>query len=177
MVIFLLLLFSNIFSFSLQTIQAVFFCDDYLGEIYVVEGDKLTKIANGWNGNWLTPYPFDNLNATPGDLIKFRCSNAEGGWAFGTGCFVLNGNCKCYNFDTHVPFNYSQKLTREHYFGSIHCYSSEIYILAEEEKKIDYYYQHYIPLDISSLTCNINNNIITAQYGINKDLKLCNCKF
>ena len=112
-IIFLFLLF-NIFSFSSQTIEAAFFCGGVLWEIYVVEGTRESVIAKSSDlpsGGYLAPYYFHKLNAVPGDLIKFQCYNfnpspglfGELTRSFGAGCFLLNDNCYCYDFDSDLP--------------------------------------------------------------------------
>ena len=40
-----LFLFINIFSISYQTVQAAFFCDDDIQDIYVIKGNDKKKIA------------------------------------------------------------------------------------------------------------------------------------
>ena len=113
-IIFLFLIF-NIFSFSSQTIKAAFFCDDSLKEIYVVEGNAQRKIAQGSNGikenrTVYVPYYFKELNAVPGDLIRFKCFNIMT-ITFGAGCFVLDNNCYCYDFNPNLPKgNYAKTL-------------------------------------------------------------------
>ena len=68
MVIFLLLL-ANIFSLSYQTVDACFFCDDNIQDIYVVNGATKTKIADKKSGNCETPYLYKNLAASPGVVV------------------------------------------------------------------------------------------------------------
>ena len=52
------LLFFKLFPFSSQQIQAVFFCDDKLKEVYKVENNNSIKIAEGSGGDNLTPHNF-----------------------------------------------------------------------------------------------------------------------
>ena len=100
MVIFLII-FLSIFSLSFQTVQAVFYCDDYLKEVYIKDEttQELTHIATGNpNGKWNKPNYFYDLEAAPGDLIQITCCNTEVG-VYGGGCFLINNICLCSNFD------------------------------------------------------------------------------
>ena len=99
-------LFFVIFSFSFQTIPTAFFCDDYLKEIYVVEGNIPRQVADGSivGGNWETPYYFYNLNVIEGDLIRFRCRNKKKP-SLGGGCFFLYDKCHCYEFDNAIGWD------------------------------------------------------------------------
>ena len=154
----------NIFSYSFQKIQAVFFCDDVLKDIYVVEGNIQRKIEEVYEGNFETPYVFNELNAAPGDLIKFNCMNREG-FTFGAGCFVLNNLCYCYDFNNTIPKNSNYYLTREYNFGNIHC-SIDVHYLLEERQIKDYIYEHYIPLDVSKLSCKNSDNVLIYINGL-----------
>ena len=77
MVIFLFLVF-NIFSLSFQDIEAVFFCDDVIKAVYVVDGTNQIPISGERELNEEFIYNYTHLDAVPGDLIKFTCYN-EGG--------------------------------------------------------------------------------------------------
>ncbi|WP_337238204.1 hypothetical protein, partial [Salmonella enterica] len=79
-------------SFYFQAIQAVFFCDDYLKSVYILNESPPKFLAGEWHGNSETSYHFNDLDAVPGDLIRIECYNTEG-WSFGAGCFVLNDQC------------------------------------------------------------------------------------
>ena len=85
---------------SFQKIKAVFFCDDFLREIYKVDQSTqvITKIGNGNGGDWQTPHYFPELEADQGDTIRINCYNINGE-TFGGGCFLINDDCKCYSFD------------------------------------------------------------------------------
>ena len=94
-----LFLFINIFSISYQTVQAAFFCDDDIQDIYVVNGNSKTKIANKKAGSHQTPYYYNNLDATPGDLLYFGCYNSGGSITYAAGCFYIFDDCHCYMFN------------------------------------------------------------------------------
>ena len=64
---FFLFLVFKIFSISFQGIPTAFFCDDLLKGVYVVNGNNLKKIDNGWDVSWEDPYVYDNLDIAPGD--------------------------------------------------------------------------------------------------------------
>ena len=167
-----LILFFYLFSFSFQTIQAVFFCDDIIKAIYVLEESNEIKIEDEQDLNEEFIYGFNNLNAVPGDLIKLTC-NSLGGWSFGAGCFVLNNDCHCYEFEIDKPRNYIDFVSKSYTFGNIICSMPNIYPLEEIDNIIDYDYKHYIPLDASRISCiNNNNDVLTVQYGENHNLKL-----
>ena len=167
-----LFLILNIFSLSLQGIPTGFFCDDYLRGVYVVENGVSRKIENGWDGHWDIPYRYDNLNIVPGDLIRFTCYNDGGDVTNGGGCFYLYSKCHCYNFDINKPRR-SEGNIRSVNFGSIEC-SFNLYNLQEIDQRINYDYQHYVPLDVSKVSCINSNNVIFALNGVDKTLKLSN---
>ena len=171
-IIFLFLIF-NIFSFSFQTIQAVFFCDAQLKEIYVIEGNTQRSIEVGYGGNFETPHVFDNLNATPGDLIRFSCMNIEG-FTFGAGCFVLNNICHCYNFDTNIP-RINNGIIRSYNFGDDISFNLNVLYSQVQDTigNYNYYYEHYIPLDVNKISCqNNNNNPLILLNGLEHNIKL-----
>ena len=95
--IFLLLLI-NIISLSLQEVQAIFFCDNNLNGISLIENGIEKNISGPVNSDGEFIYPCLNLSAVPGDLIKLNCFN-EGGHAGCSGCFLMYGVCYCYNFN------------------------------------------------------------------------------
>ena len=170
-IIFLFLVF-NIFSFSSQTIKAAFFCDDELKEIYVKEGDNENLIVGQSNiptGGVGVPYYFDKLNATPGDLIKFKCYNR---WSstYGAGCFLLNDNCHCYDFNTNLRQNNSATSHLSVTLGGKSC-SIDIPDSLGHKANTHYFYEHYIPLDASKISCKNNINLICLN-GLNCYLNL-----
>ena len=54
MKLFYFLIFYISLPFSLQTIQAALYCEDYLEEIYLVDPSTqgITQIGYGWEGSW-----------------------------------------------------------------------------------------------------------------------------
>ena len=166
------IIFFNIF-FSFQSIPAAFFCDNYLREVEVL--DKSTQsykqVAYGWNQNWDTAYIF-NIDANPGDLIRFRCLNV-GGPTLGAGCFLVDNNCYCYNFDNDVK-RYSssvQPFTGIADLAGKRC-SLTVKFLDVNTDGVYYYYTHLIPIDANLLSCK--NNDITIPYGVEYPLDLSN---
>ena len=142
--------------------QAGFFCDNYLREVYLVDESTQSQkvIATGWEGYYTDPYYFNNLDAAPGDLIRFKCYNKDG-WTYGAGCFFINNICRCYMFDNAIK-EYTNKLEPHSgtmTFGSTQC-NLKVYFLNEFDVQKDYYYQHYIPLDVGGITCK-NDYVLT----------------
>ena len=166
-------IFLNIFLISFQTIQVGFFCDNFLREVYLIDESTKTQkvIATGWEGFWKSPYYFEKLEAAPGDLIKFKCYNYDG-WSFGAGCFYINNICRCYMFENDIKeyssaiSPYSGTVT----FGSKQC-NINVYYLSEFNVAKDYYYQHYIPLDVDGITCK-NDYVLTIPLDEQYSLKL-----
>ena len=158
-----LILFLNIFSLSFQTVQAVFYCDDYLKEVYIKDEitQELTHIATGIpDGSWTTPNYFYDLEAAPGDLIQITCCNMNRG-VYGGGCFLINNNCLCYNFDCDIIHN-GQKFDRQAILDGKQC-NLKVVNYAGELK--DYIYRHKIPLDANGITCQ--NNLLFVLNGQN----------
>ena len=146
-----IILILNLLLFSYQSIQAGFFCDNYLREVYLIDENSHTQkvIANGWEGFFTNPYIFENLQADPGDLIKFKCYNVDG-WTNGAGCFIVNEICRCYNFDNDIK-EYTDKigpLSGTITFNNNRQCNIDAYRLKEFDVAKDYYYQHRIPLDV-----------------------------
>ena len=169
MVIFLFLIF-NIFSISFQDIEAVFFCDDVIKAVYVVDGTNEIQISGEGKANGRFTFNYTHLDAVPGDLIKFTCYS-YGGASRGAGCFVLNDQCYCDNFEINKNHKYNPIISRSFNFGHITCSMSNI-LLLEEELEGNQDYQHYIPLDASKISCINNNNVLSIPYNENKKLKL-----
>ena len=150
----LLLLFLNIFSISNQSIQAAFFCDDELQDIYVVQGNDKKKIADKKSGSAGAPIYYGDLDATPGDLIYFGCYNSIY-VSFGAGCFYMYDTCFCSLFDNKdgIKYDYTKNvITRVADFGKKQC-SFNSYSLVEKGVIKNYYYQNYVPLDATRLEC------------------------
>ena len=116
MILIFIILSFNSFFLSTETIKAGFFCDNFLREVYLIDESHSQKvIAKGWEGFWKAPYIFENLEAAPGDLIKFKCYNFDG-WTFGAGCFLINNNCRCYMFENDIK-EFSDKIAP--YYGTV----------------------------------------------------------
>ena len=88
-----------------------------------------------------------------GSLIKFKCYNVDGA-TFGAGCFSINNKCRCYMFNTNdVTINYNGG--HNHFkvnFNDLQC-EFDVYWLNNAVDKKDYYYYHYIPLDVDEIKC------------------------
>ena len=169
MVIFLFLVF-NIFYLFLQDIEAVFFCDDIIKAVYVVDGTNQIPISGERELNEKFIYNYTHLDAVPGDLIKFTCLNGKVP-TFGAGCFVLDNQCYCDNFEIDKDHNNNKNFERSFNFGHITCTMSGI-IKLQEEINGYYDYQHYIPLDATKISCQNNDNISIFLNGLNYNLKL-----
>ena len=101
-------LFFNILSFSFQTIPALFYCDDILRQVYLIDETTQEKQLIGTGnerGSWDEPNYFNYLKAAPGDLIRIICYTPNSG-LYGGGCFLLNNICRCYNFYNPLPHNH-----------------------------------------------------------------------
>ena len=184
----IILIFFNAFSLTFQTVQTAIFCDNFLREIYLIDEDTHTEkvIATGWDGNWEDPYVFNSLDVDPGALIKFKCYTTEG-WSFGAGCFIINNKCRCYMFDNDIK-EYTKELGPYEgtviFDNNIEC-KHKVYFLNEFNIKKDYYYKHYIPLDVDGIKCmndtvkNVPNNTeVTMKLSdyIQSSFKLTNLK-
>ena len=153
-------LFFVIFSFSFQTIPTSIFCDDSLKEIYVVEGSTHRQVEHGSNGggSWNRPYYF-NLDVVEGDLIRFKCYNNLRG-AYGGGCFFLNNKCYCYEFDNDIGWNNDYATKSANLCGTT-CIVNIHYLNRELSREhFDYYYEHYIPLDATKISCKNDNKVL-----------------
>ena len=135
-------------------------------EVYKVENNNSIKIAEGSDGDHRTPYNFSSLNATQSNLIRITCLN-NGGLSFGVGCFVLNNTCHCYNFEIDASINPNYTYNRSYNFGNILCSMIDIHCINQwgiAETK-NYTYEHHIPLDANSISCQNSDNISFIQYG------------
>ena len=155
-------LFINIFSISYREIEAYFFCDDEIQDIYVIKGSNKEKIADKMAKNYWKKYYYSNLDATPGDLIRFGCYNSGGGITFGGACFYLFEQCNCYNFNNIGDLPYDKSSPQDDKAVSFwskkdnkykYCYFSNLYPLKERNNQIIYYYQNYVPLDAREVQC------------------------
>ena len=170
----IVLIFINFFSITQQSVQAGLFCDNFLREIYLIDEESKTEkvIAKGWDGAWSAPYIFNELNADPGALIKFKCYNYDG-WTYGAGCFNINNKCYCYVFDSEIK-EYTDKIAAykgEVNFNNNKKCSINIPYLNQFNVKKDYYYKHYIPLDVNQIEC-MNDKYISVPKNIEHVLTL-----
>ena len=171
-----LFLFFTIFSFSFQGIPTGIFCDDYLRGVYVLEGGKggtLRKISSGWDGNAATPYVYTSLDVAPGDYVRFTCYNYIGGYSFGAACFYIYNKCYCYDFEVSNKPQSSRSESKSVTLNNVKC-SMVLHTLQEYDKKLNYNYEHYIPLDATELKCQNNNNVLIYLNGVDYSLKLSN---
>ena len=166
----ILILSLNIFLFSSQTVQSRFLANYELKGIYVTLNGIDKKLYDGGQKDALTP--LIDLDAAPGDLIKLIVDNANGGWAHGHGCFLINNECFCYTFaeTTGHPYSPTIKETIFMDFLSKSC-EIEIKILEEEiETTYNYIYQQIIPLPAYLIQCK--NSLITYLNGGVYNLRL-----
>ena len=88
-----------------------------------------------------------------GSLIKFKCYNVDGA-TFGAGCFSINNKCRCYMFNTNdgtINYNGGHNHFKVN-FNDLQC-EFDVYWLNNAVDKKDYYYYHYIPLDVDEIKC------------------------
>ena len=157
-------------SLSFQTIESGLFCDDSLKDIYVYDQklgnyrylQSVKSPKNCYNVDYV------DLDVDPGAFIKFTCYNNDRP-TLGGGCFLINNNCHCYDFDINgkskndvkdpCPFEVKFKN------GKI-CNFNATY-LQQEYVGIHVYY-HNVPLDVDEITCL--NKTITAPTNIQLSL-------
>ena len=167
----IILLFAISLKISIQIVQARFFCDNYLREIYLVnettQSQTIIKTETIEKEDIYLPYSYDDLAADPGALIKFKCYNS-GGPSFGAGCFLINNKCRCYMFNIDgKEINYGDSFTYNVKFNNIEC-SDRVYWIYTNDLG-DYYYYHYIPLDVDEIICT--NKVITVPKNTNYIIK------
>ena len=141
-------------------------------DVYKVEDNKQIKIEEG-RGRDCEPYYFESLDAAPGDLIRIICYDKNRG-TYGAGCFVLNNNCHCFNFDSNISRVNYRNVTRSHPICSM---SGIQFIIFEECPSVcprNYTYEQRIPLDVSNISCKNTDNVSFAQHGENVTLNLTN---
>ena len=112
----LIFLFFIIVPFSFQEIQAAFYCEDILPNVYLIDQStgNLLNIGSGTSVFWEDPNIFTYLAAEQGDTIQINCDSISDGDNYGGGCFLINNNCHCYDFNTRVEYfetiNYETEL-------------------------------------------------------------------
>ena len=174
----LTILFLCLFSFSSQNIQAGFWCEDLLQEVYIVESTSTRQIGygEGKEHTWEYANYFYDLAADQGDTVKINCHTFRGDAdTYGGGCFLINNICRCYDFNSeYSPYKY---YTRSANFGDIGC---SITLGRSRVPDGVYSYQFTIPIDAGGITCptktliflhSTNNDVvlsnqITANFGI-----------
>jgi len=144
-------------SLSFQTIKSGLFCDDQIKEIYVYDErlgfykylQSVKNPVNCWNVDYV------DLDVDPGALIKFKCYNAET-LTLGGGCFLINNRCLCYNFENTEGYGYDYNQLGNsfsvNFNNGIRCSHYTRYL--KTQRKGDYYYYHYVPLDVDEIKCN-----------------------
>ena len=90
----------NFLSLSFQIIQSALFCDDQIRNIYVYNENTraYTFLLRVWAPEDCWKPDYINLDIEPGARIKFECYNEETS-ILGGGCFLINNQCKCYDFN------------------------------------------------------------------------------
>ena len=170
--IFLILL--NYLSLSFQTIKTALLCDDRVGKIFVYDENRreykpiytVTSPENCYNVDYV------DLNVDPGDLIKFECIN-HALESLGAGCFLINGQCRCYDFEIVRPYSdYSGEKRRYNInFNNGITYYYDAKFLKEKIETI-YEYKHRVPLDVAEINCN--SKTISAPINIKRTLRFSN---
>ena len=151
--VFLILLYC--ISLSFQTIKSWLFCDDRITDIYVYDESlrdyRHLQTLNNPEDCYNVDYV--DLDVDPGALIKFSCRN-DAAETLGGGCFLINNNCSCYDFNSTKGFVHSNSGRT----FKINCTNGKIYshyarfLLNGGGQYYDY--QHYVPLDVNEITCN-----------------------
>ena len=167
----LTIIFLCIFYFSSQNIQAGFWCEDLLQEVYLIESSEEKEIGYGEpeeEHTWEYPNYFYNLAAEQGDTIKINCYTFRGeADTYGGGCFLINNICRCYNFNTDRKIY--QNYIREANLGDKKC---TIELGRSDVPEGKYSYEFKIPIDAGGITCPTNT--IFFLQGQNYDLNLTN---
>ena len=166
----IILILLNYLSLSLQKIQSALLCDDRIETIYVYDesygGYRLIKTVISPEDCYTPDYI--DLDVDPGDLIKFKCRN-DGGDSLGGGCFVVNGQCKCYDFDLVGRSISHSDEERGFYINFGNGITSYYYSRFLQEKIATVYeYSHRVPLDANEIKCN--SKTISAPINIERTL-------
>ena len=166
---FLHLLILNIFLFSFQNTPSLFYCDDILRKVYIVDkssGNIIKDIGTGsGSGSWDTPNYFYNLEADPGDHIRIICYTPNSG-VYGGGCFLVNNICYCYNFYNIYSHEHAS-FTRGGTLGGKPC---NVPLRQRSGQIGDYSYEQTIPLDVGGITCK--NYLLIVPSKENNKIKL-----
>lgn len=85
---------------------------------------------------------------------------------------MINNICRCYIFENDIK-EFSDKISPYYGtvdFGSRQC-NMNIYYLKEFNVAKDYYYQHYIPLDVDGIKCK-NDYVLSIPRGTKCALRI-----
>ena len=168
--IFLILLYCTTLSF--QIIKSGLFCDDRITDIYVYDErlrhyrhlQTLNNPADCYNVDYV------DLDVDPGALIKFSCRN-DAAETLGGGCFLINNNCSCYDFNSTEGFghdNYQYRDFNVSFNNGITCPPHKARFLLDKNVRI-YEYYHNVPLDVNEIECN--NKTISSPINSKRSLK------
>ena len=141
---------------SFQKIQSGLFCDDRILRIYRYDESLGRYILLKYVDNPADCNNVDyiDLDVSPGDRIKFECRN-DAKEALGGGCFLINNQCKCYDF--HIDGNdfYYIGETRNFllYFPYKKC-SYKAKLLKQNVVPYINDFYHDVPLDATEIKCN-----------------------
>ena len=84
---------------------------------------------------------------------------------------MVYGNCYCDEFNSNNKPRGDYHKTFTVKLGGKTC-QREIYALTEFDQKINYDYEHYVPLDASRITCQNNNEVLFYLNGLDYSLTL-----
>jgi len=167
--IILILLYCSKLSF--QTIRSALFCGDRLLNISVYDERRgsykylqsLENPADGYHVDYV------DLDVDPGALIKFSCRN-DAAETLGGGCFLINNNCSCYDFNSTEGFghdNYQYRDFNVSFNNGITCSHKARFLLDKNVRIYEYY--HNVPLDVNEIECN--NKTISSPINSKRSLK------
>ena len=167
----IILILLNYLSLSFQIIQSALFCDDQIGNIYVYNESiraytfllAVEDPKDCWNPDYV------DLDVDPGAVIKFECYNAHTS-ILGGGCFLINNQCRCYDFNiVGSNFDYTEetRLFQAKFNNNITCNHKVKCFLGKDYTTYEYY--HTVPLDAFEIKCIPKN--ISAPINIKNSLK------
>ncbi len=167
----IILILLNYFSLSFQIIQSAFFCDDRIQNVYVYNKStgtykfllKVEDPKDCFNPDYI------DLDVDPGDIIKFECFNGAYG-TLGGGCFLINNQCRCYDFEIKghsIDFSQKPREFKAKFNNNITCNHKVNFVHGETYTSYDFY--HTVPLDAFEINCKPKN--ISAPINIKNSLK------
>ena len=171
MQIMIIIILLNYLSLSFQIIQSALFCDDQIRNIYVYNERtrdytfllKVRAPEDCWKPDYI------DLDIDPGARIKFECYNAETS-ILGGGCFLINNQCRCYDFNiVGSNFDYTEetRLFQPKFNNNFICNHKVKCFLGKYDTTYEFY--HTVPLDPYEIKCNPKN--ISAPINIKNSLK------